>query len=131
MKTLCVFALVLCCVCLAVGQRKTCKTNEDCDEGECCVRMSEFIPSKCRKLQKEFHLCNPNAESHEGDGFYNYMCPCAEGLKCESRNNDEKEGKHYGGGTCRKTQSGSFVACDLRYGRTGAAFYGGHDRDRK
>ncbi|GFQ99268.1 prokineticin domain-containing protein [Trichonephila clavata] len=101
MKTLCVLALVLCCVSLAVAEVNRCEKNEDCDEGECCVRMSKFLPAKCRKLQKEFHLCFPNEESHLGDGFYHYMCPCAEGLKCEAK--EQKEGsKTYGGGNCRK-----------------------------
>ncbi|GFS43976.1 hypothetical protein NPIL_245791 [Nephila pilipes] len=91
MKSLCVLALVFCCVYVVVAKvGDRCITKDDCDEDECCVSGIFSIPTgKCKKLKIKDDWCAPKVG--ERDRYF-HMCPCGEGLSCEAEETEVLEG---------------------------------------
>ncbi|GFY71973.1 prokineticin domain-containing protein [Trichonephila inaurata madagascariensis] len=92
MKSLCVLALVFCCVYVAVAEvNNKCESNADCDEDECCVSFLQSLKhAKCKKLRGKGDWCVPNVNLHEQEK-YHYMCPCVEGLNCIPEEVEERD----------------------------------------
>ncbi|XP_054718705.1 U3-aranetoxin-Ce1a-like [Uloborus diversus] len=81
------------CLFIAVGAEfEKCQSNDDCEEGECCVSIIEFLPSRCRKLRQKGDFCLKDFDGHFEDDKYNLFCPCAEGLHCEGKGTVDDEG---------------------------------------
>ncbi|GIY61979.1 uncharacterized protein CDAR_78751 [Caerostris darwini] len=81
-----VFCVVLVAFLAIVEARKKCRSNEECDEDECCIarRILGFLKGNCKKLAAKGESCS---EEDESLGFLDHKyvehCPCVSGLSCE------------------------------------------------
>ncbi|XP_055940234.1 U3-aranetoxin-Ce1a-like [Argiope bruennichi] len=86
MEHLNTFIIFFCCICVVLCETEfKCKKNEDCGADECCVVSPPFTTSYCKKLMKKGGFCFENQEEYKLEDKYKYMCPCEEGLKCETK----------------------------------------------
>ncbi|KFM72943.1 hypothetical protein X975_17424, partial [Stegodyphus mimosarum] len=75
--------------CLALTCGKRCETEDDCDDGQCCVALTTSQMMRkglCLKLSRAGRKCNePGAKVDYYGGKYLRYCPCQDGLTCEAK----------------------------------------------
>ncbi|CAL1272346.1 unnamed protein product [Larinioides sclopetarius] len=71
---------------------RSCITNDNCEEGECCISMA-FFRGFCHDLgSEEDHCIMEPAKTKYGTKNI-FGCPCKEGLKCVPGIVNEEEGR--------------------------------------
>ncbi|XP_035220049.1 protein bfr2-like [Stegodyphus dumicola] len=75
--------------CLALTYGKRCETEDDCDDGQCCVALTSshmMGKGRCLKLSRAGRRCNePGAKLDYYGGKYLRYCPCQDGLECAAK----------------------------------------------
>ena len=95
-----VYAIVLMtAVAIDLAHGKSCKSDDDCDEKQCCAGFTPFRGS-CKSLTKENRKCLVDEPIFPFNDIHILVCPCAEGLECEKAETGKK-GKE-NDGVCRK-----------------------------
>ncbi|KAF8795270.1 Toxin CSTX-20 like protein [Argiope bruennichi] len=90
--------IVLALVVVSASQvlAKRCKSNDDCEEDECCVNfiLVSWFGGHCQKYKQEGEICPIiDADEDEKPDMYHFMCPCKEGLECQP-DKEFKIGEH-------------------------------------
>ncbi|XP_023222611.1 venom protein 164-like [Centruroides sculpturatus] len=80
----CVFLLLglTAFVVVQVNALKPCLGQANCEDDECCVRMSSFV-KLCQKRVEKDKVCMPKpVKVPVYKEMYALRCPCQEGLEC-------------------------------------------------
>ncbi|GIY70380.1 hypothetical protein CDAR_61991 [Caerostris darwini] len=68
-----------------------CKSDEECNENQCCLKQYGSSFGQCLKRPKEGEMCIPQNKFNQM--YQQNACPCPEGLECST--GDKKEQMSY------------------------------------
>ncbi|GFQ77476.1 prokineticin domain-containing protein [Trichonephila clavata] len=70
-----------------------CKSDDDCNENQCCLKQYGSSFGQCMKRPKEGDMCIPDNKFNKM--FQQNSCPCPEGLKCTTGDKNNASGMNY------------------------------------